>query len=150
MANSPDDLEGRIGAEIEAGDRAAQPLRSWLRAQREWVHRHPGLRLLYLAFVAMFGTAVVLVGLVLIPLPGPGWLIVFVGLGILGTEFHWARRLTRWTRAQLQRFWAWWRRRRETPPQSASKPGSHPPTASDSDPASDPHSASASEPRPRP
>ena len=26
-------------------------------------------------------------------LPGPGWLLIFVGLGILSTEYMWARRL---------------------------------------------------------
>jgi uncharacterized protein (TIGR02611 family) len=39
------------------------------------------------------GTGVVIVGVVLLPLPGPGWLIIFLGLGILATEFEWARRL---------------------------------------------------------
>jgi hypothetical protein len=25
--------------------------------------------------------------------PGPGWLVIFLGLGLLGAEFVWARRL---------------------------------------------------------
>ena len=33
------------------------------------------------------------VGILAIPYPGPGWAIVFLGLGILATEFDWARRL---------------------------------------------------------
>jgi uncharacterized protein (TIGR02611 family) len=36
---------------------------------------------------------VVLAGLALVPLPGPGWAIVFVGLGMLALEFEWAERL---------------------------------------------------------
>ena len=36
---------------------------------------------------------VVAVGIALIPLPGPGWLIVIAGLAIWAVEFHWARRL---------------------------------------------------------
>lgn len=43
--------------------------------------------------VAVAGTAIVLVGLVLVPLPGPGWAIVFSGVALLGTEFTWAERL---------------------------------------------------------
>ncbi len=41
------------------------------------------------------GLALLLVGLVLaLPgVPGPGLLIVFGGLGVLSTEFEWARRL---------------------------------------------------------
>ena len=61
--------------------------------------------------IAIVGGLVALVGLVLIPYPGPGWLIVFVGLSILGTEFEFARKLlenvkrkydqaTRWLKRQ--------------------------------------------------
>lgn len=80
--------------------------------QREWLRSHPRLRVAYLVAVAVIGVAVTLSGLALVPLPGPGWLVVFLGLAILGTEFRWARRLTGWARRQLDRFWAWWRRRR--------------------------------------
>lgn len=43
--------------------------------------------------VTIVGFAVVIVGIVLIPLPGPGWAIVFGGLAILATEYVWAQRL---------------------------------------------------------
>jgi len=36
---------------------------------------------------------VVLGGLALVPLPGPGWAIVFIGLGMLALEFKWAENL---------------------------------------------------------
>jgi hypothetical protein len=41
------------------------------------------------------GAALVLVGIVLaLPgVPGPGLLVIFAGLGVLGGEFEWARRL---------------------------------------------------------
>ena len=32
------------------------------------------------------------IGVVALIAPGPGWLIIFAGLGILGTEFAWAAR----------------------------------------------------------
>jgi hypothetical protein len=32
---------------------------------------------------------------------------------VLGSEYHWARRLTSWLRMQLARFWLWWRAWRE-------------------------------------
>jgi len=43
----------------------------------------------------VLGLALVLAGVVLaIPgVPGPGLLVVFVGLTVLSTEFEWARRL---------------------------------------------------------
>lgn len=43
--------------------------------------------------IGILGGIVVFIGIVLIPYPGPGWLIVFGGLALLSTEFHFARRL---------------------------------------------------------
>ena len=37
--------------------------------------------------IGLAGGIVLLIGIVLIPYPGPGWLIVFAGLAILATEF---------------------------------------------------------------
>ncbi|GAB3858143.1 hypothetical protein GCM10027610_095520 [Dactylosporangium cerinum] len=54
--------------------------------------------------VALAGTLVIAVGVVLLPLPGPGWLVILGGLAILAMEFHWARRLLVFTRRQLLRW----------------------------------------------
>ena len=40
--------------------------------------------------VGVVGGFVTLVGVVALVAPGPGWLIIFTGLGILATEFAWA------------------------------------------------------------
>lgn len=53
------------------------------------------------------GGAVVLVGIIAIPYPGPGWLIVFAGLAILAREFPWAGRLLVRLRARYDAFQAW-------------------------------------------
>lgn len=45
--------------------------------------------------VALVGGTVVLVGIALLVLPGPGLLIVAAGIAILATEFLWARRALR-------------------------------------------------------
>lgn len=45
------------------------------------------------AGVAVLGVVVILIGIPMIPLFGPGWLVVFTGLAILGREFDWANRL---------------------------------------------------------
>jgi uncharacterized protein (TIGR02611 family) len=37
------------------------------------------------------GWVLVVVGIILIPLPGPGWLVVGIGLLVLGREVRWAR-----------------------------------------------------------
>jgi hypothetical protein len=43
--------------------------------------------------VTIAGFAVLLAGIALLVLPGPGWLLIFIGLGILSTEYVWAQRL---------------------------------------------------------
>jgi uncharacterized protein (TIGR02611 family) len=54
--------------------------------------------------IAIAGTIVILVGIVLIPYPGPGWLVVFAGLAILATEFAFAERLL----ARGRRYFSVW------------------------------------------
>ncbi|HEY2782264.1 MAG TPA: PGPGW domain-containing protein [Steroidobacteraceae bacterium] len=46
-------------------------------------------------FVALAGGTVLLVGIALLILPGPGLPIVAAGIAILATEFLWARRALR-------------------------------------------------------
>ncbi len=57
--------------------------------------------------VGLIGGLIVVGGLALVPLPGPGWLIVFVGLAVLATEFEWAARLEKFARDQV-RAWTHW------------------------------------------
>ncbi len=71
-------------------------------------------RLVIRVTVAVVGVALVLIGLVLVPLPGPGWLIVLAGLAVLAIEFVWARHLLRFTRRQLLR-WTDWIKRQSWP-----------------------------------
>jgi len=42
--------------------------------------------------IAVIGGTVVVIGLVMIVLPGPALVVIPIGLGILGLEFAWARR----------------------------------------------------------
>lgn len=62
----------------------------------------------YRVAYAIAGVVVLAVGVLAIPLPGPGWAIVFVGLGMLALEFVWAERLAMFVLDGLQRFWIWW------------------------------------------
>ena len=41
----------------------------------------------------VFGFTLLVLGVVMIVTPGPGWLTIFLGLGILAAEFVWARTL---------------------------------------------------------
>ncbi len=57
--------------------------------------------------VGIVGTVVLLLGIVAIPYPGPGWLIVFAGLAILSTEFEWAGRLLAYGRDKYDGWTRW-------------------------------------------
>jgi uncharacterized protein (TIGR02611 family) len=39
------------------------------------------------------GFTLLLIGIVLLVLPGPGWLTILLGLALLAAEFAWAKRL---------------------------------------------------------
>ncbi len=64
----------------------------------------------YRIVVGVVGLAIFAVGIVAIPYPGPGWAIVFVGLGILATEFDWARRLLAYAKERYDRVMDWFHR----------------------------------------
>ena len=55
--------------------------------------RHKERHHLIRVAAAIGGFLVVLLGIVLIPLPGPGLLVVAVGLAVLALEFAWAEHL---------------------------------------------------------
>jgi uncharacterized protein (TIGR02611 family) len=97
------------GQVIEPVPFQASPPR-WLRPARDWVRRLPAGAIVWKAFIAVVGAAIVVVGLLLIPLPGPGWVIVFAGLAVWATEFAWAQRLLRFVRGLLRDWTAWAKR----------------------------------------
>ncbi|HEV2840162.1 MAG TPA: PGPGW domain-containing protein [Chthoniobacterales bacterium] len=51
--------------------------------------------------VGVIGGTVVLIGLAMMVLPGPAFIVIPVGLGILATEFAWARRAIRRARVMI-------------------------------------------------
>nr|WP_232075910.1 TIGR02611 family protein [Phytohabitans suffuscus] len=71
------------------------------------IRANPTGRVVLKVAVGLAGLLVVAIGALLIPLPGPGWLIVLGGLGIWAIEFSWARRLLTFTRRYL-RMWTRW------------------------------------------
>jgi uncharacterized protein (TIGR02611 family) len=80
----------------------------------EVIRANPTGRVMLKVAVGLAGLLVIAVGALLIPLPGPGWLIVLGGLGIWAIEFSWARRLLNFTRRYL-RMWTHWVTRQSWP-----------------------------------
>lgn len=93
---------GETGGESGPVDRVADRF-----GYRAFIRRHKVLDIVYRAAVAVLGGAIIIGGLALIPLPGPGWLIVFAGLAVLATEFVWAERLLRYGRSKFHAWTGW-------------------------------------------
>jgi tellurite resistance protein TerC len=51
------------------------------------------LKYLRKLIIAIVGGTVLLIGVALIVLPGPAFIVIPIGLAILATEFAWARRV---------------------------------------------------------
>ena len=102
MDRSPDQQHGQRPAQDR---RDADPERDW-----EWRRRirsNPHSHRVYRTIVGVVGTIVIVGGLVMVPFPGPGWLVVFVGVGILASEFDWAKRLLDFGKAKLHAWNEW-------------------------------------------
>ena len=71
-----------------AGERSPGIVRRAASAVRRAIRRNPRADRTYRASVGAIGGATTLLGIVLMPLPGPGALVALGGLGILATEFE--------------------------------------------------------------
>lgn len=80
-------------------DAHEDPIR-WRRA----IRTHPVGGLVYRSFIAVLGLLLIITGLPMVPLVGPGWAIIFIGLFLWSTEFIWARRVTQFVKAEVKAF----------------------------------------------
>lgn len=53
-------------------------------------------------FIALVGGTVLLLGIALLVLPGPAFVVIPLGLAILATEFLWARRIMEKVKERLR------------------------------------------------
>jgi uncharacterized protein (TIGR02611 family) len=111
VARTVNTVSSRGAESLRGNAEASAPPTTRSGRLRERVRSWPGGFVLWRVGITLLGGVVILVGIVLLPLPGPGWLIIFAGIGLLGTEYAWAARLlnavrswvkawTDWTRAQ--------------------------------------------------
>jgi uncharacterized protein (TIGR02611 family) len=84
-------------------------VRRWAR-WRDRLRERRRAEFVYRIVVGVVGLIVLGVGILAIPYPGPGWAIVFIGLGILATEFTWARRLLAYARERYDKVMDWFHR----------------------------------------
>ena len=57
--------------------------------------------------LGVVGGMVLGAGIVMIPYPGPGWAVVFVGLAILAQEFRWAQAILDKAKGKYDQWQAW-------------------------------------------
>lgn len=67
----------------------------------EFIRSRRMLHLSWQVGVFVVGLAVVGAGIVMLPLPGPGWVVIFGGMAIWATEFVWAQLVLRWTKRKV-------------------------------------------------
>ncbi|MEW2166308.1 TIGR02611 family protein [Streptomyces sp. NPDC007084] len=67
----------------------------------EFIRARRALHVSWQVGVFVVGLAVVAAGVIMLPLPGPGWLVIFGGMAIWATEFVWAQLVLRWTKRKV-------------------------------------------------
>jgi tellurite resistance protein TerC len=68
------------------------------------------------------GFTLLLIGIVMLVTPGPGWLVILLGLGLLAAEFVWARRLMDRIKRQGERVRnVVWRTTKSAPPKDTAE-----------------------------
>ena len=97
--------------DLEPEEQQAAGIRKRLTRQvqglRSWVYQQPSGARIWRVGIALAGLVVTVVGVLLLALPGPGWLIIFAGLAIWATEFAWAKSLLKSVRHAVGRWTAW-------------------------------------------
>ncbi|MFH9860911.1 TIGR02611 family protein [Streptomyces sp. NPDC017202] len=67
----------------------------------EFIRARRFLHLSWQVGIFVVGLAVVVAGIIMLPLPGPGWVVIFGGMAIWATEFVWAQLVLRWTKRKV-------------------------------------------------
>ncbi|GAA3614345.1 hypothetical protein GCM10022199_18060 [Marihabitans asiaticum] len=76
-------------------------------AWRRAIRCNPALAPFYRGGVFVVGLALIIVGIPMVPLVGPGWVVIFIGLFLWSTEFRWARKVTQFVKAEVKAFDQW-------------------------------------------
>ncbi|MGW1255339.1 TIGR02611 family protein [Streptomyces sp. NPDC002513] len=87
--------------ESVASEERPRPERALGSRAPEFIRERRALHLSWQVGVFVAGLAVVGAGVIMLPLPGPGWLVIFAGLALWATEFVWAQLVLRWTKRKV-------------------------------------------------
>lgn len=79
------------------------PLR-WYAERRAAARSRASVDIIWRLGVGIAGALVIVTGIAMLALPGPGWGTIILGLAVLSTEFAWARRLRVRVMARIHEF----------------------------------------------
>ncbi|MEX5274752.1 PGPGW domain-containing protein [Kocuria sp. CPCC 205235] len=100
-------MSSELQEEIRRGEEGGRIHRTVLRI-KAFSHKHPALRAIHLTLVTVMGAVFVVLGIIMLVTPGPGWLFIFLGIGLWSTEFAWAHRLNQRVKRLAITAWRWW------------------------------------------
>ncbi|MGW5769890.1 TIGR02611 family protein [Streptomyces longwoodensis] len=104
--NTGSDVPGEVavasdGAEVGEADSGRHEHQGLGSRAPQYVKEHRLLHVSWQVGVFVVGLAVVAAGVIMLPLPGPGWVVIFGGMAIWATEFVWAQLVLRWTKRKV-------------------------------------------------
>jgi uncharacterized protein (TIGR02611 family) len=117
--------EGRSAA-ARVGAAVGRAAGSAAKGTRSVIRKYPTANRVYRTTVGVVGGTTVVLGVALIPLPGPGSLIAVGGLALLGTEFVGAKKVSTKANALAKKAYAKARTSRATRAGSREARASHP------------------------
>ncbi|MEU3512712.1 TIGR02611 family protein [Streptomyces longwoodensis] len=104
--NTGSDVPGEVavasdGAEVGEADSGQHERQGLGSRAPQYVKERRLLHVSWQVGVFVVGLAVVVAGVIMLPLPGPGWVVIFGGMAIWATEFVWAQLVLRWTKRKV-------------------------------------------------
>jgi uncharacterized protein (TIGR02611 family) len=101
--------QARSQSEKEAAEAASvlDRVKQRVDGVRAAVVRRPGGLHVWRLLIAVLGTVVIAAGVVMLVTPGPGWLMIFLGIGIWATEFSWAQSVLSYVQRQVRKWTGW-------------------------------------------
>ncbi|MQY11946.1 hypothetical protein SRB5_20710 [Streptomyces sp. RB5] len=86
---------------VEGTDRVLKEPAPGISKAPQFIQARRTLHLSWQVGVFVVGLAIVGLGIVMLPLPGPGWVVIFLGMAVWATEFVWAQVVLHWTKRKV-------------------------------------------------
>ncbi|MDO5617433.1 PGPGW domain-containing protein [Kocuria sp.] len=116
---APDPASSELAEELRRGQDRSHPIRRRIEKFQAWSHQGSKFRrVMVRGSIAVIGFVLFIAGVAMLVLPGPGWVFIFLGIGVWSMEFDWAHKLNLWAIKKLSVAWAkiqrtrlmqWWR-----------------------------------------